>query len=778
MIAPAGKGRAANTLVGQPIERAEDWRFLTGKGTFADDYEPAGTLHAAILRSPLAHGRISSIDTAAALRMRGVHGIFTAADIGDAVPVIPLRLAPISGFENYLQPVIARGKVRYAGEPVAVVVAESRAIAEDLLEAIELTLEPLDAVAEWQTAAADRCLLFEDNKTNVAARYTAQIGDADAAFRAADYVRRESFRAHRQTAAPMETRGIIAEWDADGGRLTVTAATKVTFFNRRALARMLGVSEAAIDMIELDVGGGFGVRGEFYPEDFLIPFVARKIGRPVKWIEDRREHLLTANHSREIDCDLELACRSDGAILALRGAIYADMGAYIRTNGGVVPAKAAQFLHGPYRIPHLKVEVAAFMTNKTPVGTYRAPGRFEANFFRERMLDMAARDLGIDAIELRRRNLITEGELPYSIGQLVPYETPTEYDSGDFHAALDRCLEEFRWPSKTSMQGRLIDGRYQGLAVTCFVESGGAGPRENAKLTVEPDGTVVVDVGSSALGQGIETAFAQIAGDALGLPFDCFRVRHGSTTLVDEGFGTYHSRALVMGGSAVLNGAENLVTAIRAAAAVHFGCAVEDVAFRDGRVQAAGGRSLSLAELAAAATAAGAPISALGTFANTKRTYSYGAHAAHVAVDVRTGHVEVVDYLAVEDVGRAVNPAIVHGQALGAAVQGLGGVFLDHLIYDSQAQLLNASFADYLLPLTTDFPNVRGVTLELRPSPSNPLGAKGAGEGGIVAVAATIANAVAAALVSFGVEPKEMPLTPPRIWQLIEDAKTRRAARA
>jgi carbon-monoxide dehydrogenase large subunit len=711
-----------NTLVGQAVERAEDIRFLLGKGTFADDYAPAGVLHAAILRSSVAHGRIVALDPAEALRMAGVHAVLTADDVGESIPTIPLRLAPIAGLEKYLQPVIARGKVRYAGEPVAVVVADSRALAEDALEAIALTIEPLDAVPDWKAAGADRCLLFEDNGTNVATRYTAGIGDADAVFAKVDYVRRESFRVHRHTAAPLETRGLVAEWQAGEGRLIVTAATKVTFFNRRTLARMLGLPEGTIDMIEIDVGGGFGVRGEFYPEDFLIPFAARKLRSPVKWIEDRREHLLAANHSREIDCDLEIACRRDGTILAMRGRICGDMGAYIRTNGGVVPAKAAQFLHGPYRIPNLKVEVAAFMTSKTPVGTYRAPGRFEANFFRERMFDIAARDLGIDPVEFRRKNLIKESELPYSIGQLVPYETPTEYDSGDYHAALDHCLDGFGWSSKQHLQGRLIDGRYQGLAATCFVESGGAGPRENAKLTLERDGTVTIDVGSSALGQGIETVFAQIAGDALDLPFEAFRVRHGSTTLVHEGFGTYHSRALVMGGSAVLDGTKNLLHAIRTEAAAHLGCAVDQVQFSDRGVHAPAGASLSLAELGELASAAGRPIVAQGTFANTKRTYSYGAHAAHVAVDPGTGHVEVLDYLAVEDVGRAVNPGIVHGQAIGAAVQGLGGVFLDRLIYDADAQLLNASFADYLVPLATDFPNVRGLTMELRPSTSNPLG--------------------------------------------------------
>jgi carbon-monoxide dehydrogenase large subunit len=349
----------------------------------------------------------------------------------------------------------------------------------------------------------------------------------------------------------------------------------------------------------------------------------------------------------------------------------------------------------------------------------------------------------------------------------VPYETPTEYDTGDYHESFERCLEEFGWTGKQHLQGKLIDGRFHGLAATAFVESGGAGPRENAKLTVERDGSITIDVGSSALGQGLETVFAQIAGDALSLPFEAFRVRHGSTTLVHEGFGTYHSRALVMGGSAVLDGAKNLLAAIRTAAAAQFGCAESDVHYADGRVRGPGNRILNFAELA--------PLSAQGTFANTKRTYSYGAHAAHVTVDPGTGRVEVVDYLAIEDVGRAVNPGIVHGQAIGAAVQGLGGVFLDQILYDEQAQLLNASFADYLLPLASDFPQVRGLTLELRPSPSNPLGAKGAGEGGIVAVAATVANAVAAALAELDSEPTELPLSPARIWRLIEDARERRA---
>jgi aerobic carbon-monoxide dehydrogenase large subunit len=360
--------------------------------------------------------------------------------------------------------------------------------------------------------------------------------------------------------------------------------------------------------------------------------------------------------------------------------------------------------------------------------------------------------------------------MPYSIGQLVPYESETAYDSGDYAAALDKCLDAFGWAEKIKLQGRKIEGRYHGLGVACFVESGGAGPRENVRMTLERDGRITVAVGSSVLGQGLETIFAQIAADAMGLPFDTFRVIHGSTTIVDEGFGTYHSRAVVMGGSAILDGAKNLIAQIGAAASLQLQCRTEDVTFEDGVAHGPGRRTLALADIAAAA----GPLSANGTFANTKRTYSYGAHAAHVTVDPRTGRVEVLDYVAVEDVGRAINPALVHGQTFGAVVQGLGGVFLDHIIYDADAQLLNASLADYLLPTASDFPNIRGVTMELHRSPSNPLGAKGAGEGGMVAVAATAGNAVAAALATLKVEPNELPLSPPRLWRLIQQVSDRR----
>ena len=748
----------AAPLIGRPVERAEDRRFLTGAGKFVDDLHRERMLHAVVLRSSVAHGRVTRIDTSAALARPGVHAVITAAEIGADIPVIPLRLANLPEFKPYLQPVIAKDKVRYVGEPIAVVVAETQALAEDALEAIAVDVAPLPALPDRHAAASGAALLFEATGSNRAVSYSVSFGDADAAFAKAEYTRRESFRCHRLTGVPLETRGLIAEWDAAKEKLSIFGATKVLFFNRRALAPMLGLPESAIDMIEPDVGGGFGVRGEFYPEDFLIPFAARRLGRPVKWIEDRREHLMATNHSREVDCDLEIACTRDGVILGLRGHVWGDMGAYIRTNGGVVPAKAAQFLPGPYRIRDVAITVEALMTSKTPVGTLRAPGRFEANFFRERLLDIVSRDLELDPMDFRRKNLIAEAELPFATGKLVPYEGETDFDTGDYHATFARALAEIGWAEKKSLQGKLIDGRWHGLAATPFVESGGSG-KENARAAVEADGSVTIYAGSSVLGQGLETTLAQVAADTLKLPFARVRILHGSTTYLREGFGTFASRSMVVGGSAVMDGCNNLLAKIRAVAAERFGLPNEEIVIADGEVSA-GTKRASFADFAG--------IEADGSFATTIRTYSYGAHACHVAVDPRTGHVEILDYVAIEDVGRAINPHIVHGQAIGALVQGLGGVFLDQVIYDADAQILNASLADYLVPVASDFPNVRAITLELRRSKTNPLGAKGAGEGGMVAVAATAANAVAAALVSLGVEVRELPLSPAHLWKLVK----------
>ncbi len=740
---------------------------MRGTGTYVGDLSRPRLLYASFLRSAHAHGRIRSIDAAAALAVPGVYAVITAADIGSPVPRVPIRLQPLPSLVPYHQPVIAEGKVRYVGEPIAVVLADSAAIAEDALDAIRVDIEPLPPIVDRHASAKGEALLFEETGTNLAIKYTAAKGDPGSAWARADYVRRERFAVQRHTAVTMEPRGVLAEWDGANGRLTVSGASKVAFFNRRILAAQMGLAEDAIDMVENDVGGGFGVRGEFYPEDFLIPFAARFAGRPVKWIEDRREHLVSANHAREAECELQIACRYDGTILALQGDVYVDVGAYNRTNGMVGARNIAQFVSGPYRIPDIRIEASLLLTNKTPVGTYRGPGRFEADFFRERLFDIVASDIGIDRVEFRRRNLLTAAEMPYSVATITPYEHKDAFDSGEYRLTLDRCLQEFGWAEKADLQGKLIDGRYHGLGIGCFIEGSAAGPKENARLVLEPDGTVSVFVGSSAVGQGLETAFAQIAADAWDIPIDRIRgVFHGSTAYVREGFGSFHSRSVVMGGSAILMAAESFKQAVRAAAARRLGCEPVAVELIEGhRAVTPDGQSISLADLA------GEGISIEESFENSRHAYSYGTHAAHVAVDPRTGHVAVVDYVAVEDVGCIINPMLLKGQIVGAVVQGLGGALLESLVYDDEGQLLTGSLADYLLPTASDFPRIRAVVTETHPSPINPLGAKGAGEGGVVPVGGVIANAVAAALAPLNVRPRELPLSPPRVWQLIEAAR-------
>ncbi len=755
--------------VGTPVERIEDLRLLRGQGQYVDDLHPEGLLHAAILRSAVPHGVIRSIDVTAALAMPGVRGVYTGADIardsGGAVPVVSLRLAPLPELEPFGQPVIAHAKVRYVGEALAVVVADSAGLAEDALEVIEVDIESLPVVPDRHASAANKVLLFETLGRNVPITYTAAKGDTAAAFARAPYVRKESFRVQRHSAVCMEPRGVLAVWDGAATKMTVSGAAKVPFATRKILARHMDLPEECVDLIESDVGGGFGVRGEFYSEDFLIPFAARKLNRPVKWIEDRRENLLCSNHSREIDMDLEIACEKDGTIIGLRGQAWVDAGAYMRTSAAVPPRNVAQFVSGPYKIANIEVKSSVMLTNKNPIGTYRGPGRFEGDFFRERLIDMAAGDLGIDRVEMRRRNLPAEKDMPYPLATLNQPEKKEELDSGDYQITLDRCLAEFKWQEKAALQGKLVDGRYHGIAIGCFIEGGAAGPRENARMVADPDGHISVFVGSTSIGQGLETVSVQIAADALGVPMDRIHFFHGSTTYLKEGFGSYHSRSVVMGGSAIIDAARNLKAALRTAAATRLGCAAAEVVIGEGLIASHGGRSLTLAELASAG------IDAEGTFANHHHTYAYGAAAAHVAVDPRTGRVQVLEYVTVEDVGRIINPLTTHGQAIGAVVQGLGGTLLEHLQYDENGQFLTGSLADYLLPTSTDFPNIKAFVLENSPSPNNPLGAKGAGEGGIVPVGGVVANAVANALSTLGVEPRELPLSPPKIWALVQAAR-------
>ena len=758
-------------IIGASLKRKEDPRLLTGQGRYVDDVWLPGMLHATIVRSPHAHARIRGIDPAQAQALPGVALVATAADLGDMKP-IPIRLGPKPSLVPFLQYPLARERVRYVGEPVGLVVATNRYVAEDAADLMAVdydVLPPMTAVDQALSPGATR--LFDGTADNRADLLETVVGDPDRALGGAAVRIRHRFTVQRHTGVPMEARGLVAAYDAVGGPLTMWGPTKVTHFNRRVLAGLLGWPEERIRFVEPDVGGGFGVRGEFYPEDFLIPWATIRLARPVKWIEDRREHLAATNHSRQQIHDVEVGATRDGRLVALIDRVAVDMGAYMRTHGVTVPELTAALLPGPYRIPHYRCEVSCVMTNKTPTGTYRAPGRYEGNFVRERTMDLLAQAVGIDPAEIRRRNFIAPDAMPYSVGTTALGEQTT-YDTGIYASTLHAALEAINYPEVRREQAETrAQGRHVGIGIACFVEKAGPGPWEMARVAFDADGRATVYSGGASLGQGIETVLAQICAQELGLPFDDVTVRHGDTAEVPEGIGAWGSRVTVVGGCAVLYAAREVKDRLLERAVQRLEAAKEDLVVENGRVwvQGAPGTSLAFKELAQAQG-----LSATHRYHAVKMTYPYGAHAAVVEVDSSTGQVAILDYAIAYDVGKAVNPRLVEGQLVGGLAQGIGGALLEELAYDEDGQLLSATFMDYLMPTSMEMPKrVTIRILEETPTPLNPLGVKGAGEGGTAAVGAAIANAVADALGPWGVEVTELPLSPGRVLAAMLEAKRR-----
>jgi len=508
-----------------------------------------------------------------------------------------------------------------------------------------------------------------------------------------------------------------------------------------------------------------------------------KVGRPVKWIEDRREHLQASNHSREVHCEIEIAARRDGTLLGMRAHVYGDMGAYIRTHGGLVPASTAAVLTGPYRIPAYQGTVSCVLTNKMGMGTFRAPGRYESCFMRERLLDMVAADLQLDPVALRLKNLVQPEDMPYTVGQTRPDMPPMVFDSGNYPMALQRALDEIDYDSLKTLQGVCKDGKYHGIGMGCFVKWTGLGPYEGARVIIHSANHIVVYLGIATMGQGHETIMAQICADGLGVPMERISVFHGSTDMVPYGVGTFGSRGTVMAGNAVHLACQKLRDKILALAGRYLQRDASRLEFRDGQVYPKGEQFApplldldKLVDLASPASPYHDSEPGLETtayFRTNQLAYSYGTHVAHVAVDPETGKVDVLRYAVVEDIGRCINPLLVQGQTVGAAVQGIGSTLLEELVYDDNGQLLSGTFMDYLLPTSQDAPPIHDVTLEEAPSPHNPLGVKGAGEGGIVATGAALANAVANALAPLGVQVTELPLSPNRINAWLRDAEHR-----
>lgn len=749
-------------MIGHAHPRLGGDRFVAGRGRFVEDVRVPGMRHAAVLRSPHGHARLLGVDAKRALELPGVRLVLTAADV-PAAAIIPNRVPAPAGAERYLQPAIARDVVRYVGEPVALVVADDPYIARDALALIDVGYETMPACASVESAlAASAPRLFPRTEGNNVATITMRVGDAEAALARAAVVVRERFRYPRQTAAALEPRGLVAvPPDPRGGELHLIGSTKCIHINRTILAPIFGIPLGALRLTEVDVGGGFGVRGELYPEDILVPLAALKLGRPVRWIETRRENLMAANHAREVVYDVELGLDSDGRILGIRALIHADIGAYLRT-AALVPAEfGAALLPGPYRVPNYACELWSVVTNKTPAGTLRSPGRPECNFVRERLLDAAAARLGLDTAELRRRNLVRADEMPYDCGT-TSFGVTTVYDSGDFPALFGELLQRLDYPRERAEQAAMnarSAGPRRGIGLAVYVEKTGLGPFETSHVEALPSGRFVVDTGASSMGPGLETVLAQILGDALGLPPARFDVRHADTAAVESGVGTYGSRGTVTAGNAAHLAAQKLIDEARRRAAVRLGAPEGDVRYARGVLEA-GGRRVTLAELAAERRlAAGA------SFEVKKLTYAGCACAAVVDVDRETGVLRLRRIVVGADVGRAVNPALVEAQLVGGVAFGIGNTLHERLVYDAHGQLISGSFMDYALPYAADVPPIETFYHEVRAT-TNPLGLRGLGECGNPGLGGAIANAMCDALGVPAAPFTTLPVTPERVLAL------------
>jgi carbon-monoxide dehydrogenase large subunit/6-hydroxypseudooxynicotine dehydrogenase subunit gamma len=762
------------TLVGTRAARKEDPRLLRGLGRFGDDFSASGQCWARVVRSPVAHGRLLSVEIGEAACAPGVVAVVTAADLPPGL-VIPVRL-PLQGIDlgAFLQPVLAADVVRYVGEPVAVVVADDPYAAEDAAELVDIDIDEEPAVLDSAEAMAPGSpRLFPAG--NVAADFTLGYGDVDAAFRRAARVVETEIEIGRHTAVPLEPRALLADVDRRSGALSIFGMTKVPAFNRGVLASLLGVDETLIHVPAVDAGGGFGVRGEFYPEDFLVPWLARSLGRPVKWAEDRAEHLVAVNHSRQQSHRIAAAFDADGVLTALRDDVLHDNGAYCRTHGITVPELTVAMLPGPYRVPAYRGRIRVVLTNKTPCGTYRAPGRFEGTAAREQLLDVAAAELGIDRVELRRRNLLQPGELPHR-REITTLDTDMVLDAGDYPGLLDAAVGEaarLGYPGAVDAGRR--DGRLRGLGVAMFLEKSGLGPQETADVLVSSGGAVRVLSGGTSLGQGVETVLAQIAADALGVDLDAVSVVCGDTDLQPFGMGSWASRTTVVAGNAVHAAARAVRQRVTELAARMLEVAEDDLTVSGGAISVRGdpAASVTLAEVARAATPASgyllprepAGLSARRRFDVAHMTYPYGVHIAVVDVDAGTGLVRVLRYLVAYEVGRAVNPTLVEGQLRGGAAQGIGGALLEEFAYDEAGQPQATTFIDYRMPTAAEVPPIDVLVTQLSPAPGNPLGVRGAGEGGISAAGAVLASAVRDALgLAGGIG--RLPLTAARVQAL------------
>lgn len=781
----------AQPHVGRSTPRVEDDRLLRGHGRYVDDLNIPDAVEVAFLRSTEAHARITRIDVAAARAHPGVVAVYDGASVADRIkPLLnaeELRVPPgIAALDpvNKLQPapILATDEVSYVGQPVAMVVAESRYLAEDAVELIEVDYEPLPAVVDVDAALAPDAplvLLGEDDNIGVHVRHGK--GDADAAIAGAAAVVSDTFSTQRYVCAPIETRGLVANQDPFTGGLTVWSTTQTPHRVRDHIAESIGIPVDDVRVQSVDVGGGFGQKGILVVEELLIPFAANDLGRPVRWIADRYENLTADAHAREQVHHITLAADADGRLVAVKDRIVVNLGAR-NMVGLVVPYNALCHLIGPYAVANADLEAIGVLTNTTFTSPYRGAGRPEATFAMERAMDRLAVELDLDPAELRRRNLVTADEMPYQTGLLDRRGVPQEYDSGDYPQMLDRAVEMIDLPAIRARQAGAGDGaggerRRLGVGFALYLEMTGLGPFEGARVDVMPSGRVRLYTGCPSQGQGHRTVFAQILADAIGVAFDDIDVVAGDTDTIPYGVGTIASRALVTAGNATAQAGGLLRQRILDAAAGALEANVDDLVLTDGRVSVTGTPSvgLTLAELIRSV-----PKLAGGTGSDGLTETSYfqppnyatasGVHAAVVEVDTATGRIDIVDYVVVHEAGRIVNPMVADAQVVGGVGQGLGGILSEHLRYDDAGQPITSTFADYLMPISAMVPEVRLDEI-VCPSPTNPLGVKGLGEGGAVGPPAAVANAVEDALRSEGVAVRSGPLSPSRVLDLLREAR-------
>jgi carbon-monoxide dehydrogenase large subunit len=762
-------------LFGAAVPRREDARLVRGRGRYVDDVTLPGMLHVAVHRSPHAHARLAGVDASRAAGMPGVAGTLVPADVA-TIPRLPLLVPHASLTAAVCAELLPREVVSFVGQAVALVAAESRAAAEDALEALAVRYEPLPAVVTLDDALRAGGPTVHPSG-NVAARFGQRVGDPAAALARADLVLRERFHLHRGAGMSMETRGLVAAWDPSGEQVTVWSTNQSPQILRRVLAQLLGLGEAAVRVITQDIGGGFGPKTIVYAEDILVPLLARRLRRPVKFMETRREHMLAMTQERDQWHEVELGLTREGTIVALRDAFVHDCGAFV-SWGIIVPLITSVSVPGPYRVPHYEVDLTAVYTNKVPVTPVRGAGRPQAVFVMERMLDLAAARLGLDRVAIRERNLIQPDQFPYDVGLVSRDGSPRRYDCGNYPECLRRVVDAVGWKTFAEEQRRArAAGRALGLGLALFVEDTGLGPYEGMRIRVEGNGQVLAFLSTASQGQSHETTFAQIVADALGVPLEHVTVVPGDTAGIPYGVGTFASRVGVLASNAAARAGDEVRRKILAIAASRLEAAAEDLVLEDGRVAVRGApeSSLTLAEVATLAAAVRPGYSlppglepgleATAYFTPAQSTYSSGAHAAVVEVDRDTGGVRVLRYVVVDDCGNMINPAVVAGQIHGGVAHGIGNALLEAVVHDETGQPLTGTLMDYALPRADDLPSFE-VGHVVTPSPLNPLGVKGAGEGGTLPAPAAIANAIADALDQAGAAITSAPLTPERVWRI------------